>query len=293
MHLLALTKAEKKIIVSVLSILTAMCTLAYVAHKKSKQLISSSEKIEQADEIKYRIKEIATISVDMESGVRGFIMTGDESYLRPTNEVIADIFDHLRQLSASPAITEKQNEQIAQLRKLVDEKSTYTVRAAEVRRQKGTQEAMLFITEGRDKFLMNQIRNITDSMLKEADANLASLKTQNREYISHFAITFYLLLLKISITVITVVFLFFLYFRKRNRTEKELKESHELFQNVLDHTSSVISIKDLSGRFFLINQAYEKLGGKNREDVKGQTAYDLFSKEEADKIRHSYLEVIR
>ena len=107
MQLLALTAAEKKIIVSVLSILTGMCTLAFLAHRKSQQLISSSEKIEQADEIKYRIKEIASISVDMESGVRGFIMTGDESYLQPTNEVIADIFDHLRQLSASPAITEK------------------------------------------------------------------------------------------------------------------------------------------------------------------------------------------
>ena len=229
----------------------------------------------------------------MESGVRGFIMTGDESYLQPTNEVIADIFDHLRQLSASPAITEKQNAQIAQLRKMVDEKSTFTVRAAEVRRQKGAQEAMLFITEGRDKLLMNQIRTITESMLKEADANLVTLKTENREYISHFAITFYLLLLKISITVFTVAFLFYFYFRKRNKSEKVLKESHELFQNVLDHTASVISIKDLSGRFFLINQAYEKLAGTNREDVKGKTAYDLFSKEEADKIRHSDLEVIR
>lgn len=140
---------------------------------------------------------------------------------------------------------------------------------------------------------MNQITQLSTSMMAKEDAHLAELKKDNRSSVFHFATTFYLLLLKISITVITVICLFVLYFRRRNKAEKLLKENQDLFYNVLDHTSSLISIKDLSGRFILINKAYEKLLHVPRDTVKGNTAYDLFDKAIADKIRSTDLEVIK
>jgi PAS domain S-box-containing protein len=108
-----------------------------------------------------------------------------------------------------------------------------------------------------------------------------------------FGITFYLLVLKIAVTVISVIFLLLYYFRSRNKAEKVLKENQALFQNVLDHTSSVISIKDLSGRFMLINRSYEELFNLNKDDIKGKTILDVFPKDVADRIRHTDYEVIK
>lgn len=72
-----------------------------------------------------------------------------------------------------------------------------------------------------------------------------------------------------------------------------LKESHELFQNVLDHSASIISIKDLSGRYILINKACENLFKIKKEEVKGKTAYDVFDQEGAEHIRNADLEVLK
>src|SRR5688572_15971756 len=104
--ILGLTKAEKKILFAVFSILTAMCTIAFIAHKKSQQLIKSAEAIEQSEEIKYHIQEVQSITVDMETGVRGYALTGDETYMAPANEAIAGIFLHLHQLMSLPGVTE-------------------------------------------------------------------------------------------------------------------------------------------------------------------------------------------
>ncbi len=291
--MLTLTKPEKKIILTVLSILIALCTVAYVAHRKSQRLIQFAQSIEQAEDIKYHIEEIQSILVDMESGVRGYVVTGDESYMAPANEAIANVFIHLHELVSLPGITPEQTYQLVELRKLADEKSTLTARIAEIRRQKGMEEAIAFMADGHDRKIMDQIRVITSSMILLEDRQLSGLKLENTRVLTHFAVSFYLLLLKISITVVTVVGLFILYFRKRNRTEKKLKESEDLFFDVLDHTASIISIKDLAGRYILINKAYEKLLKVPRESIKGNTVYDLFDRKVADAIRDTDMEVIR
>src|SRR6185295_11067141 len=100
----ALNATEKKILVAILSILLVLCTMAYFSHRNSQKLILSSEKIEQAEEIKYHIKEVLAVSVDMETGVRGYVITGDEKYLEPATKAMAEIFVHLDHLRNSEGI---------------------------------------------------------------------------------------------------------------------------------------------------------------------------------------------
>ena len=292
-HFLGLTAAEKKILFAVFSILTAMCTLAYIAHRKSQQLISSAAAIEQSEEIKYHIQEVKGILVEMETGMRGYILTQDEAYMAPAIEAIAEISVHLHQLSELPGITPEEIEQINRLKDLSIEKSSIVTRTAELMREEGPDGAKSFIEESKDKALMMQVRTIADDMTAKEEAKLGDLRKEYKGLINHFAITYYLLLGKISITVITVIVLFILYLRQRNKSEKVLKESHDLFQNVLDHTSAIISIKDLSGRYILINKAFGNLLGTPKDTVKGNTVFDLFDKRVAQSVRDTDLEVIR
>jgi PAS domain S-box-containing protein len=288
-----LSKKEKKILVAVLSILLVLCTMTYLSHKNSQLLISSAEKVEQSEEIKLHIEEVFSVSLEMESGVRGYVITGDESYLEPSDNAMKEVFLHVNHLKNTPGLTEEQKNRIASLEDFIEQKTNITKKIIEVRKQQGMTAAMGLISEGKGKELMNQIRNITRVMLEDEGKRLAVMKEENKGYIEQFAIAFYLLVLKIAATVISVLFLLVFYFRSRNKAEKELKENQELFQNVLDHTSSVISIKDLSGRFILINQEYEKLFKLSKEDVKGKTLSDIFPKDIAEKIRFSDYEVIK
>lgn len=72
---------------------------------------------------------------------------------------------------------------------------------------------------------------------------------------------------------------------ERKFARHAVQESEGRLQAILDGSSAVIYVKDLQGRYLLINQKYESLFDVDREEVKGQTDYDIFPKEIADAFR--------
>jgi len=56
----------------------------------------------------------------------------------------------------------------------------------------------------------------------------------------------------------------------------------EQLMALLDHTSAVIDMRDLDGRYLLVNHEFERLFDVRREDIMGLTDHDLFPVEIAD-----------
>src|SRR5215510_1179608 len=79
---------------------------------------------------------------------------------------------------------------------------------------------------------------------------------------------------------------------ERKRAEEALgaKEAH--LRAILDHSSAVIFVKDLEGRYLRVNRQYEVLRGVTEAKAKGKNDYDLYSKEIADAVRANDQEVI-
>lgn len=72
---------------------------------------------------------------------------------------------------------------------------------------------------------------------------------------------------------------------ERKKMENALRESEERFRGILDNTTAVIYIKDLEGRFQLINRRYEELFHTTAAAMSGKTDYDIFPRELADAYR--------
>jgi diguanylate cyclase (GGDEF)-like protein/PAS domain S-box-containing protein len=73
--------------------------------------------------------------------------------------------------------------------------------------------------------------------------------------------------------------------RKVNERTAELQASRSLLESIVDNSNAVIYVKDLEGRYQVINRRYEQVIGVTREQVVGKTDYDLFSREQADLYR--------
>jgi len=69
---------------------------------------------------------------------------------------------------------------------------------------------------------------------------------------------------------------------ERRRAEAALRESEDRLQAIMDYTTAVIYLKDLQGRYILINRRYEDLFHVRRGQVKGKTDFDLFPREMAE-----------
>lgn len=75
--------------------------------------------------------------------------------------------------------------------------------------------------------------------------------------------------------------------------ERALRESEAQLSAVLDHSPAVISMKDLQGRYVLVNQHFERTLGIARAAAIGHTDYDVFPVRLADMYRANDSEALR
>ena len=78
----------------------------------------------------------------------------------------------------------------------------------------------------------------------------------------------------------------------RKEAERELWESRERLQDIIDNTTAVIYLKDRDGRYLLVNDRFQLLYDIPRERAIGKTDHDLFPEDIADGFRANDLKVL-
>ncbi|MCG6894001.1 MAG: PAS domain S-box protein [Desulfobacteraceae bacterium] len=75
--------------------------------------------------------------------------------------------------------------------------------------------------------------------------------------------------------------------------ERQVRERTREISSILRYTPDMVYIKDLQGRYRLINTRYEELLGMRNEDVRGKTDFDLFPREVAEAFQRNDQRVVR
>jgi PAS domain S-box-containing protein len=73
---------------------------------------------------------------------------------------------------------------------------------------------------------------------------------------------------------------------------RELRATEERAQAILDNTTAVIYVKDLDGRYVVVNRRFEALFGVTKAGVIGHTDHDIFPHHMADAFRANDRQVI-
>ncbi len=79
---------------------------------------------------------------------------------------------------------------------------------------------------------------------------------------------------------------------ERKRAEEARRESQELLQTILDHMPAPVYLRDVDGRFMLVNRSYEDIHRVTKDDVIGKTLDEVFSKERAVEFGASDPEIV-
>ena len=73
--------------------------------------------------------------------------------------------------------------------------------------------------------------------------------------------------------------------RERKLAEQAIQESEGRLQAIMDGSSAVIYVKDLEGRYILINRKFESVFNLNRTEIIGKTDFEIFPQEIAEAFR--------
>jgi PAS domain S-box-containing protein len=80
---------------------------------------------------------------------------------------------------------------------------------------------------------------------------------------------------------------------ERRRTAEALLLSQAQLADTLDNSTAIISLKDLDGRYLLVNREFERVFGGSRRIVLGRTDDDLFSAALAERLGERDVDVVR
>jgi PAS domain S-box-containing protein len=72
---------------------------------------------------------------------------------------------------------------------------------------------------------------------------------------------------------------------ERKHAEEALRQSEALLRGIIDNTTAVIFVKQLDGRYLLVNQQWEKLHNFTLEQIRNKTNYEIFPAKRADFFR--------
>ncbi|MHC4424488.1 MAG: PAS domain S-box protein [Planctomycetota bacterium] len=71
---------------------------------------------------------------------------------------------------------------------------------------------------------------------------------------------------------------------ERKRAEETIRESQTLIQGILGNTGSIIVVRDIQGRYVLVNREVENVLGMETGEIIGKTPHDIYSSHHASKI---------
>src|SRR5260221_13524058 len=151
--------------------------VGWQSYQNTARFAEASEWRKHPYEVLRNLDETVARLVDAETGQRGYLLTGEESYLEPYRAAIKNIDQKIGDLKSLTSDNSNQQKRIQILEPLVEKKLTELQRTIDLRKNEGLTPANRVVLEGSGKQAMDQIRaGIAEMMNEEED--LLTLRTQ-------------------------------------------------------------------------------------------------------------------
>ena len=155
-------------LVAVLSvILLIQIAISILSYRSIIQLNLDIDWVMHTEEVQHNMHELLSSVKDAETGQRGFVITGHDSYLEPYNNALRDIDVILRDLRELTADNPNQQERLDRLEPLIGEKLTELKATIDARRSDGFEAAQTIVNTDAGKQTMDEIRDLIDAMTQE------------------------------------------------------------------------------------------------------------------------------
>jgi PAS domain S-box-containing protein len=247
-------------------------------------LVSSNQSqgwVRHTDQVLEELQELLSASENIESNSRGFVLTGDKSYIESFKKSI------LRETRAEGLIDEltednlTQQSRVSVLKNLLAQKIGFSESVNDLRKAKGMEAAAALIADGREEQITGDIQDLVlvmqeeeQRLLKERDAG-AARQLERAKIVSVLGSLVGLLTAlgaEWSVRHENV---------RRGRTEETLRDSEEKYRMLVEGVRNyAIFMLDLRGQIVSWSAGAEKVKGYKAEEIIGHNFSCFFPPEE-------------
>ncbi|MGH9641350.1 MAG: CHASE3 domain-containing protein, partial [Terriglobales bacterium] len=252
--------------------------------------------VEQTYQVLNRLDLLLAAATDSETAERGYVITGDESYLEPYRQSAQLVDVEARELRRLTANNPAQQRQLDSVVALATERLANLRLVIQLRGDQGFEAAKTEILTGKGKRFHDQIRGLIDQMKDAA----TSLLVQRERSAQHSSTLAQAIIVGGSLLALGIVGLALITIRRdaagRGRAERALREANDELEvrvqqrtlelahraSIIECSDDAIASKNLEGIITSWNPGAEKLFGYSAREALGEPMAMLIPPERSD-----------
>jgi len=154
-----LTVSKRLLLGFTLSALTLLL-IAGLSYRNADLLIETENLVEHSYQVRTELAGVMSDLQDAETGQRGYLLTGDDSYLEPYTSALNAIPSALARLRKLTADNPDQQRRLTDLQQFIEQKLAELKKTIELRRGQGFDAALKLVVTNAGKTYMDQIRAV-------------------------------------------------------------------------------------------------------------------------------------
>ncbi len=149
-----------------------LLVIVAVAYYSTQTLIENADWRSHTHQVRNDLAALLSRITDAETGQRGYIITGDDSYLAPYQSALTEIPRIFNEVQSLTSDNSRQQERFAELKPLIDSKLAELRQTIDLRRTQGFDAALPVVSSSSGKTSMDQMRVIFADADKDESALL-------------------------------------------------------------------------------------------------------------------------
>ncbi|MEH2336991.1 response regulator [Nostoc sp.] len=250
--------------------------IGVISYQNTRILIDTKNQVQRTQEKINKLEELLSDMKDAETGQRGYILTGQESYLEPYQAVVGNIDQKIAELKDLIIDQPSQQQQFATLESLIAAKLAILKKTIYLRQNQGFDAALQVIQTNQGKYLMDNIRKVIHE-IENQDKRLLQQQSQGAKASANKTLLTLALAIFLSFVILGIVYyLISREVKERKLTEETLNQERNFISAVLDTASALVIVIDTQGQIVRFNQACEQTTGYSFDEVRGRHFWNLF-----------------
>lgn len=262
----------KKIISFFVMIFVVRTIIFFAINKNNEQTANKYKWLKHSHELLLMTEQVNTQCNKIQGDIRGYIITGEESYPLLIDNATDSIHNILSRLTTIPKDHTGQQMRTDTLQKYLQAFISNQKELVNIRRNKGFEAAQKIMLNGKAKLLSNKVQSIISAIGRDENQMLAKRKTDDEQRIYNSTRIFTLFQVIFFLIMLAAVKLIYNNVKYRNKVEaalqKSLKDISD-YKYALDQ-SSIVAITDENGIIKQVNDNFCEISKYEREELIGQ-----------------------
>ncbi|MEO6590605.1 MAG: CHASE3 domain-containing protein, partial [Pyrinomonadaceae bacterium] len=201
-----------------------LAVVVFFAFRSMSSLTEAMAWEKHTQEVLLQLDETMILMLNAETGVRGFMISGDETILEPYKSANQRVAQNMTELKILVSDNPEQTKRAAELEAIVNERMDFLAGRIALRRKSSFEEITAQFKDSRGRELSNKVRSIISEM-KNDEAKLLSLrKAELNQKLIYTYRMFYLAGFAGILSLAFANFAIFREVRKRDKAEDEIRD---------------------------------------------------------------------